>query len=211
MSQTSSGFSSAEYRTTQKSVLSAAPLDLAGGAQGDALYAHTLDAQAELYELLGVAGFLTQDVGAATTLGSYRVRVTPANGDPAYFLQNDPSVDPLNNAPFEGKLDIAGLQGDHHSLNLNKFGTCRNRAEEYPELKAGDLLELVKEVPGVGGAQTLRVQFIYRILGEAPDLRFYGQYNAGVQFVGDGNEYPFGNTIGQAEGYPNFGRKCDEV
>lgn len=203
----SSGFSIAQYRDTRTTELSSSAITLTGGSVSDVLYTAVMDAEAERMELLGVVGFLTAATGTITTAGEFEVEVVPADGSSAYTIQNDPYSDASLNGPFRGKLASSTAQGTYFALNLNKYQPHRNRAAEYPEIKAGDTVRLKKAVVGSGGTQTLKVQFVYRLLGSVVDTSFYGQEHAGTQFVGTGNSYPYTS----AEGYPNYGKKADEA
>lgn len=204
----SSGFSIAQYRDTRITELSSSAITLTGGDPDDVLYSVTMPTEAERMELLGVTGFLTAATGAITTPGEFEVEVVPADGTSAYVLQNNPYQDATLNGPFRGALEASTAQGTYFALNLDKFHPHRNRAAEYPEVKAGDVVRLKKAVVGVGGTQTLKVQFVYRLLGSAPDTRFFGQdHGSGNPFIGTGQEYPYTS----AEGYPNYGKKTDEV
>lgn len=202
----SSGFSISQYRSTEKTPLSAAAVDLTASAPGTTLYTAVLDAESDIYELLGVRGIVQADAGAVVTPATFHVEVTPADGSPSYVIQNDPFLDPASNGDFLFTFDEDALQGDPLELNLNKFAPHRNRAAEYPQLKAGDTLELKAVTQGVGGTQSVKLQFLYRNLGSAPDRSFVGQEINGTPFIGTGNEYPYSS----AEGYPNYGRKTDE-
>lgn len=199
----SSGFSISQYRSTETTALSGA-LDLTSAAT-TVLLSSVLGAESDIFELLGVRFIAQADAGAATTAGVLTVQVTPADGSAAYTIEDDSLAS--GTVDFTYTFDLNTSQGDVTELNLNKFAPHRNRAAAYPQVNAGDTLQLVVDTQGVGGTQSVRAQFVYRNLGSAADTSFTGQDINGTTFVGTGVEYPYSS----AEGYPNYGRKADET
>lgn len=201
----SSGFSHAQHRITRGTPYPSAAINLATGSAGATPYTAVIDSNAKEVALLGLNLIATAALGTPTTRAVIKVSVDPINGDANYDLQDEGLETP---ADFEFEIPEGVVAGQVLEFPLAHYRGSRDFAPVYPKLKAGDTVRVEVVTVGSGGTQTFLPQFIYRLLPDALDLRFYGALRGGEgQFIGPGKPYPFGGADGQAEGYPNYDKK----